>query len=80
MSDPHISQRLAALEEVKIRKATAEEFDEAASLKSAIDNVTSLAEAVESLGQRMKHAAASEDYSEVRGRGARSHHGAYEQS
>ena len=29
-SDPHISKRLAALDEVKIRKATAEEFDDAA--------------------------------------------------
>ncbi|GMH54061.1 hypothetical protein TL16_g01598 [Triparma laevis f. inornata] len=63
--DPQLTQRLKALEGVKKAKAAAEDFDDAALLKAALDNVTSLAEAVDNLAARMKEAAVNEDYAEA---------------
>ena len=63
--DPQLTQRLKALESVKKAKAAAEEFDDAALLKAALDNVSSLAEAVDNLAARMKEAAVNEDYAEA---------------
>ena len=47
-----MASRLRSLEQVKIAKAAAEEFDEAAALKSAINNVKGLADGVDKLEQR----------------------------
>jgi len=63
--DPEVARRIERLEGIKLRLASDEEFDAAASLKGALSNVTSLAGAVRELGEKMKVAAREEDYGEA---------------
>jgi len=64
-NDPDLLHRVSNLEKVKRKMATREDFDSAAKLKSFIQNVRGLADAIDSIESRMKKAAKEENYGEA---------------